>query len=85
MNSKDAPGRGTVGRREFLQAAAMVSGASAALSSLEAAPAISEAGSSGSGDPIYLTDLERCRPASALFPANHGEIAGDSWTTRPID
>lgn len=66
MNSQDAPGRGTVGRRQFLQAAAMVSGASAALSSLKAAPPGSAAASSESGEAIYLTDLGRCRPASVL-------------------
>ena len=66
MNSQEAPGRGTVGRRQFLQAAAMVSGASAALSSLRAAPPGSAAASSESGEAIYLTDLGRCRPASAL-------------------
>ena len=65
-NKKDAPRPGSVGRREFLQAAAMVSGASAALSSLKAGPAMSEAGPSESGEAIYLTDLGRCRPASAL-------------------
>ncbi len=66
VNSKDVPGRGTVGRREFLQAAAMVPGASVALSSLEPAPGLSAAGSSDSGEAIYLTDLGRCLPASAL-------------------
>ena len=65
-NEKDAPRPGSVGRREFLQAAALVSGASVALSSLEAAPAMSAAGPSESGEAIYLTDLGRCRPASAL-------------------
>ena len=65
-NKKDAPRPGSVGRREFLQAAAMASGASVALSSLKAGPAMSAAGPSESGEAIYLTDLGRCRPASAL-------------------
>ena len=65
-NKKDAPRPGSVGRREFLQAAAMVSGASVALSSLTAGPAMSAAGPSESGEAIYLTDLGRCRPDSAL-------------------
>ena len=65
-NKKDASRPGSVGRREFLQAAAMASGASVALSSLKAGPAMSAAGPSESGEAIYLTDLGRCRPASAL-------------------
>ena len=67
MKNKKQPSLfGPVGRRRFLQTVAVVSGAAVAVPRSQRVQAASAADTTRSQQALYMTDLDRCQPASAL-------------------
>ena len=65
-NRQQKKSTGGVDRREFLQAAALVSGAATSEAGHEPLQAASAYPAAPSAKALYLTDLDRCQPQSAL-------------------